>query len=52
MVIILDQVFQLIEELYKQRHIGCIAYNLKYTHTKYENIIPLNKVRTKLLNKF
>ena len=29
-----------------------IAYNLKYTHTKYEIIIPLNKVRTKLLNIF
>ena len=28
------------------------TYNFKYSHTKYENIIPFNKVRTKNLNKF
>ena len=52
MVIIPDQVFKLNEELYKHGQSGRKAYNLKYTHSKYEIIIPLNKVRTKLLNKF
>ena len=39
-IYILDQFFKLNEELYKHRQ------------TSYENIIPLNKVRTQILNKF
>ena len=48
MAIILDQVFKLDGELYEHIQSGCIAYNLRYSNTKYENIIPLNKVRTKI----
>ena len=36
MAVILDQVFWLDEELYEHRQSGRIAYNLKYSNTKYD----------------